>query len=156
MSAWTVSKGHIDILVNALVKAGLSGNVTGSLRQEVADEIGRRLWRENVRSVNYRYNERKRTPEYVAELTDAELRPEDVLAAIHCYQYQACERPDWDKSWAYRAMAALEGLYRTTYPEALTNLDRGQKYGPDRVARWGYESLAQAIVGEGRDDTVEA
>ena len=149
MSAWIVDKGHIDILVNATLKAAVL-DTDPTTRQEVANEFGTRLWRENVRSVNYRYNERKRTPKYEAELTDAELRPEDVLAAIHCYQYQACERPDWKRSWAYRAMAVLEGYIESQYPEAAA----AYKNGRDGLeVQWGYTSLEQAIVVEARDDS---
>lgn len=51
MSAWVVSKEHIDVLVWALVACGI--NKAGS-----EDETGRILWSENRRSVRHLYQRR--------------------------------------------------------------------------------------------------
>ena len=50
MSAWIVSKGHIDVLVNGLLQHGLISP------KEIA-QTGQLLWRENHLSVNDRYAE---------------------------------------------------------------------------------------------------
>jgi hypothetical protein len=134
MSAWIVPKSHIDFLIHA---ARVAQPVRyGSMRygadyalnvSEHADDIGRDLWHENVKSVMYRYNERSMdtlpgpndfdhealanyrytplpfgmapalTVEYIAT----------VCKAIDCYDYQSCEHPEWSSSAAYAFCAAL-------------------------------------------------
>ena len=68
------------------------------------------LLKENVRSVEHAYS----TEAYVPKLytyhpprqrgwTNAEL-----LNALHCYQHQTCEHPDWESSQAHAFCHALE------------------------------------------------
>lgn len=102
MSAWIVSRAHIDALVAGLAANGI---VDGSADM---DAVGRELWRENYRSVNFRYGEHQRTPSYTYS------RPRDVGDSpcwleklVACYDYQSCERPDWAKSKAFRWTKAL-------------------------------------------------
>ena len=105
MSAWIVSKHHIDILVTALLKYEIVNAVS-------PDEIGKILWRENYRSVNYRYGERRRTPKYVHTYRGKDLdfirKPISLFKAIGCYDYQTCEHKTYGKSQAYEWIQALE------------------------------------------------
>lgn len=83
-----------------------------------ADLTGRILLRAVVNSVSYRYPRDQITdlPGVIAELpalpdlidgdyrwrqTGWGMEPIAVIKAVHCYQYQACERPDWRGSLAY-------------------------------------------------------
>lgn len=146
MSAWTVENGHIDVLVGALAEYDL-------LDGRDPQTVGQLLWKENYRSVNYRYNERTRTPGYVLHTTEAPLRPVAVLKAISCYRYQTCERPDWTKSRAYKITERLTAAVLDRHP-ALAE-ERPSRWSPGTEpayltlpeydsAPWGFDSLRQA------------
>jgi hypothetical protein len=76
--------------------------------------VGRMLFLENVRSVNYRYEDNYRYQEEdareYAPPPKPTLRPTRVEAfkIIACYEYQACETPDWEQSQAHAFCRALE------------------------------------------------
>jgi hypothetical protein len=101
MSAWVVSRAHIDAIMSVAVQRKVC-------TAEEATAIGHMLWRENVRSVNFRYDERGRTPSY--RFTEAEEWVDSAVALklLHCLGYQSCERPDWQRSEAYAWLLALE------------------------------------------------
>lgn len=95
MSAWIVSKAHIDVLVTGLVRSEVVAS-----EGLTPDQLGQALWEENHRSVNYRYGEHTPTPEYRHEAHDV---PPVVLAKqVTCYQYQSCEHDGWMESPAKR------------------------------------------------------
>jgi hypothetical protein len=149
MSAWVVTKEHIDLMVRAAVQRGCrmdTGREHIYLRQlaegdeapegdaysitdygngtrilywlnsaEHADDLGRLLWWENMRSVAYRYDEcdlgtlpgpidfdaeQTTTYRYPVTLEVYAPRPDPVvvLKSISCYEYQSCEHPDWPTS----------------------------------------------------------
>lgn len=137
MSAWVVEKGHIDVLVNGLVQHGL-------VEPRDMQATGQMLWKENYRSVNYRYCERKRTPAYTPAVTEASIDPRHLLKAVECYEYQSCEHLGWETSPAKSLMATLHDLARplaAALPHLRTNyVDDGPG------TRWGYDRLDQAIL----------
>lgn len=150
MSAWTVGQDHIDLLVTAAMRmAGWNEKYINI--PLTADMLGADLWKENYRSVNHRYEERKRTPAYhwtpVAEIQEGELRPEHLLQIVHavnCYDYQSCEHPGWSDSKAYWVCQAL----RQWAEAQLTamNWPKESRYGgmdPDwkglDAAAWGWD-----------------
>jgi hypothetical protein len=104
MSAFVVSKAHIDCLVHAFVTDKYAPAFVD------ADKLGAMLWTENYRSVNYRYPDRDASvPAYTyrpSRITD----PVAVLKQIACYEYQACERPDWETSEAFKLCARLRTI----------------------------------------------
>lgn len=154
MSAYVVSKAHIDALVSAAMQLGGGpgtprldfwwpdrGRVDVTL--DTATEIGRMLWATNHESVNYRYSENEPAPEYAfvktREFSDAEIR--DLVAG---YDYQSCEHPGWRDSPAWyfcervrhRLLDRIPGLSNCwavdvadvgygTAPISLTDLIRG-------------------------------
>ena len=85
MSAWLVSKAHIDCLVQSMF-------VTGVIEMDQKDEIGKELWLENHRSLNDRYGDPipAHLP-YEFEGIEAPLDPAIVLRLTRCYDYQSCE-----------------------------------------------------------------
>lgn len=110
MSAWTVSKGHIDALVYWLEKSEIS--------KADKDTLGGRLWTENYRSVNYRYGQRNRRPvyRYSRPLPIASRPPYDdfdpenidqILNLAHCYDYQSCETSDYYETPSARNILKL-------------------------------------------------
>ena len=118
MSAWIVSKTHIDCLVQAGIEREM-------VRPNEADEFGRMLWGECLASVAYRYpndgdGDRPGptafrdgdVDAYVYEPLDGEsgisLRAEAVVhSAAGCYDYQSGEHPTYDGSKAQQFAALL-------------------------------------------------
>jgi hypothetical protein len=111
MSAFTLGADHIDLLVTTAIR--MAGN--GPEYAAVGDALGLDLLRENFRSVNYRYSEEEPVPEYrwtpVAEVQVGELTKEhllQIIMAVHCYEYQSCEHPEWEDSRAFQIMHTIE------------------------------------------------
>lgn len=107
MSAWIVSREHINLLVAALMDEGIVQGIS-------PDEIGSALWRENLRSVAYRYpndgdGERPGPVDFRDGMVDTFTfrGPVDtsnkalVLKQAHCYDYQSCEHPEYGESIPY-------------------------------------------------------
>lgn len=117
MSAWIVSQNHIRLLVEALYKYEVVPNNT------TPDHIGRVLWRENFRSVNYRYEEHNLLPPFTHDsearaswmfpspdqgiIRDLVRNTALLYKQICCYNYQSCQHPGWESTQAYALMAAL-------------------------------------------------
>jgi hypothetical protein len=122
MSAFLVSKTHIDLLVHAGLTYPRSGNLRWAdpdyslgqgLTEQTADITGQMLWDANRRSVNHRYRETEVAPRYTYEpLADRGFIIEAacVFKALSCYDYQACEVPDWERTQAFNFCAALREL----------------------------------------------
>lgn len=137
MSAWIVSKEHINVMIAAGLQYGRSGwhgnlswrsgdegdNEYRELTRESADEVGRMLWRENVRSIEYLYPdtaengdypgpisfEREQADEYVyTPPRIGDLSPGETFNLVACFDYQSCETDDWTETEAYRFCKALE------------------------------------------------
>jgi hypothetical protein len=136
MSAWIVDPGHIDVLVNAAAQFG-------TLDGADPRAVGQLLWRENHRSVNYRYGQRSRTPSYPLRTTEAPLHPIAVLKAIGCYEYQSCEHKGWDTSAAHRFVIKLEAAIAAQHPEQFAEGAYRDNPIYDR-APWGFARLEQA------------
>jgi hypothetical protein len=102
MSAWTVSKAHIDILVQALIVEDV---IEGSSKR--ADYVGKQLWAENYRSVNIRYGERNGHPPYRFQWTEGALDDAVVLRSIACYHYQCMEWEGFESVPGWRKLAEL-------------------------------------------------
>lgn len=125
MSAFMVDHAHID----AMLTAGLDARdgvrwLTDATEDQVpgeripsgyrtldflnADHVGAMLLAENRRSVNYRYEEDELEEPYTFRpLRHSDITPVDILSAISCYEYQACECDDWQASEAARFCQAL-------------------------------------------------
>ena len=85
---------------------------------------------ENAKSVASRYGERadewfdlnlKGAPITEEEWTAARVAEDDdpihLIKSIHCYEYQACEHPEWEDSIAYKVCKGLVGHIIRTMPE---------------------------------------
>lgn len=146
MSAWIVSKGHIDVLVNACVQYDLVPVTHPTLKR-----LGEMLWLANHRSVNARYNEDIQVPEYEPELIEAPLGAVHVIAAIHCYDYQSCEHDGWQESEAFRLCRLLLQAVEARHPEAVERHERGHminRYDPTSEGdyQWGYDDVREAVA----------
>lgn len=135
MSAWIVSKGHIDCLVQALI-------VEGIVPMSEATPAGQLLWEENYRSVNCRYSESEACPEYVFEGVEAPLDDAIVWRQLDCYDYQTCEHAAWGDPGnpARKLHDALEAVYRARHGvESSHDLPR------DGMP-WGITTIAEAVA----------
>lgn len=124
MSAWIVSKTHID----ALVQAGIEFELIDSAE---ATAFGKMLWQENLNSINARYPDtagassgfpgpisfkgQRSVDAYRYRPLNgapgvARTAPAIVKAAAGCYDYQTCEHDGYDGSEAHKFVLTLEGL----------------------------------------------
>ena len=142
MSAFLVSKAHIDYLITAglvLPKRLISGSrlrwflrppedqdgevyregepwgpglatwierTERTLTYDNADEVGAMLWATNQDSVNHRYAETSIEHAYRFEEV-LDIDPVWTLKALDCYEYQACEHPQYLTSEARFFVEAL-------------------------------------------------
>ncbi|MDP3408115.1 hypothetical protein [Bosea sp. (in: a-proteobacteria)] len=147
MSAFFVSQHHIDVLVSAAIDYRAYG--CPPRREQIthhrATLVGQMLWSENLRSMFARY------PSLVGSVEAAGYQQQidvyrhryypdvRITAAAHtlaCYDYQACEHPDYDKS---EASAFVESL-RNRLLASLPGID---------VEAWGIDSPEQAAATTG-------
>ena len=127
MSAWLVTKDHIDCLVQSLFVAGL-------IEPDQTNQIGAELWLENHRSLNDRYGDPvPEKLEYAFTGIEAPLDPAIVLKLLDCYNYQCGNK--WGSSLAIELMELLH--------EKLIAQD-----GVDRQVDglWGIDRLEQAVL----------
>ena len=147
MSAYIVSKAHIDAIVTfavggtrrvGTVKRLTEDNGHGdyvSSSDYTPNQIGAALWAENHASVDCRYCESTPVPTYAfrpkchgsacSEPTRL-LTPLDIIKLCHSHTYQSCEHPGWEASFASdflkrviaAAIAALPG-----YDNAFWGID---------------------------------
>lgn len=133
MSAWIVSREHIDILVTALDPS----------TQAEGDRLGRMLWAECLKSVAYRYpHDTDGGRPGPTDFHDADVQtyiwtPREVpaawiRAAASCYDYQSCEHPGYKTSEARRIAHSLCERY-AAYDR---HRDYNQPVGPDNPP-WG-------------------
>lgn len=116
MSAYIVDEDHINIIVSYMTSP-----VTGEgmwteleagynyLTPDNAAEIAKVLYKENVRSVNNRYNDN--TPDdyefnYIPG-TSSQYRPTQISGAIDCLEYQSCETDDYHETRAYKLLGQM-------------------------------------------------
>lgn len=126
MSAFIVSKRHIDLLLTAGLAYGkqyaLRWRVDGmrdcrELTPETASAVGVMLWAENYKSVNHRYDEKDIESElYEFKPYRAKVEPVAVLKAVRCFEYQSCEHPEWEESEAFSFCEALKAAAVAVLP----------------------------------------
>lgn len=134
MSAWLVSKRHIDCLTTAAIALGVT-------TKDEATEFGDMLWQENCRSLMARYGEK-----HIADGGDLpdprsyNFEPyytEDlyfVAMQIDCYDYQACEHVEYGESSARQSIDAMRGEIEKTLRLAMETIRLSESYDQ---APWG-------------------
>ena len=142
MSAWLVSKRHIDCLVT-------SGIALGLVDKSEAPKVGEMLLRENCVSLIARYGDRYSVDG--GTLPDPETYhyepygTEDLfflVKQIGCYRYQACEDEGWSDSEASALTSKMEekilGILGVTEDEVWSHpLCMAAPWGVD-ADPWGY------------------
>lgn len=89
------------------------------LNKENAPKVAAILKAENIRSVNAKYGDNE-NPAYVFEYDPtARKRPMgNIIGALDCYEYQACETDDWHTSMAHEIVQGLRKHLLKTIAEA--------------------------------------
>jgi hypothetical protein len=112
MSCFVVSNAHIDALVSVTQRNGFSYYYDGDWKgrnNTTAAKIGQILLNQNLRSYNSRYREDNKPVSYgypcqkVFNYSTVEL-----LKACNCYDYQACETHDYEKTEAKAIITAIK------------------------------------------------
>ena len=102
MSAFIVADAHIDFLVTYAIGGGPS-RVSG----ENPQELGQMLLDQNTRSVNWRYRDNAAAEKYVFRPFTGLMTPIAAIKLCDCYDYQACETDDYEKTEAARLVDAI-------------------------------------------------
>lgn len=152
MSAFVVSKVHIDILVavrHVVKKEHPSAKLFDNTHTD--NDLGRMLWRENMLSVAHLYPDHEDMQLDEEELRRYRHEPMqatvvECIKAIHCYQYQACEHDGWETSDAKKYVDELHS--------SLVMLIPGYKeapysFGNKWAAEQGIEGVAKAKLAAG-------
>lgn len=120
MSAFICNNYHISVLAHTACERKLSYRHNN--KEKICQDpslIGLLLYKENVRSFNYRYKESNPTSDFVFDnkAFKHEYIPAQLIAAIYCLDYQSCERPDWGKSEANAILIHLLAALTETFSE---------------------------------------
>jgi hypothetical protein len=119
MSAFIVDTKVIDTLIQFAINRDMSfylreGNnntLVFNMRDEKdVNAIGQILVAENYRSVNCRYNETEKAPNYVfTPAKGSAFTPiAQILKYAQCLDYQSCESRDWDTTNAFRILTNIK------------------------------------------------
>lgn len=124
MSAYMVDRIHIEYLLAAASHRAISQGTLyyGPHEQrqtfglcesrERHEEVGQMLWDENRKSIDYRYPDCAGNDENCPGEVGEDFRYQhsgrcwskmdavQVIKACHCYRYQSCEHPGWERSLA--------------------------------------------------------
>lgn len=125
MSAFMVSNEHINVLVWAAGRDrhGSTGNAFRHTTTEAGrhlcaattagrKELGQMLWQGNLDSLRARYGDSETAEPYrYSQPRHLDWSPLEVLQALDCYEYQACEVRDWAASEVYEVCQALRLHY---------------------------------------------
>lgn len=124
MSAYVLNDNNIDALLTALrAKYTLAGRSTFTLDgtkldvhdDEALDMLGAILIKQNYQSVNYRYKENTQPHEY--KFKECELLNDVQLFKLcDCYDYQACEAPDYSQTNAHKLIDRLRHAIISSLP----------------------------------------
>lgn len=135
MSAYIVEKITIDAIVHFFSRTQYNLYVGNTLRFDPnkfndLQRIGQILTDENYRSVNYRYDTETLAPIYLYHRTQA-FAPVVILKLLACYDYQACETPDYERSIACKIANEIRKnavTFLPGYEDAPWGLDESCRY----------------------------
>lgn len=113
MSAYVCSDAQFATLVAVVATMPYS-----PVKPSEAQAVANLLKRENIRSVNYRYNERTRiTPCDIEKATLGGWTLTGLVNLARCIDYQSCERPDYEKSRAHHMLVRIIAFLLLEMPE---------------------------------------
>lgn len=102
MSAWLVSQTHVRALVTAASELRNHQFVHNLGLSEDLNELGKEIWRENIRSLRARYGDDPDdawdpAPEGFS-FAEVHVSDFELVKACHCFDYQACETDDYHET----------------------------------------------------------
>ena len=110
MSAFIVDDWHINTLANYGNAKRLQVYWKGDCQTHAFTDpqaIAEVLLRENYRSVNYRYEKSDKPHAINFRLFHYTTDPVQIIKATYCFDYQACESPDYEDSLAFTLIRAI-------------------------------------------------
>lgn len=118
MSAYTMHAEEINTIVSYFVHTKATVHGEGAwlrigekydyLNYDHAEEVGKILMDENIRSVNSRYAQDTGSDYKFEYDATAHKRPMgNIIGALECYEYQACETDDWHTTNAHEIVQQL-------------------------------------------------
>ncbi len=119
MSAFIVSNTQINALVRFASINNISCYGPSSKRWNVSgneDATAQLLLDENVRSVNFRYQENDQPAPIVYQIDAPILSSVQVIKAAQCLDYQSCETEDWEQTMAKKLLDAIIATAITKLP----------------------------------------
>lgn len=143
MSAFICDRDHIVYLVQAANTRRLNRYGGKNMTAEEMRAVGQMLWNENVRSVSHRYPNEPTSDLpgpceeiYTIDESDFDrplltVDPVQVLKSCDCYEYQACEHPEWGESEAKRY---IDGLRKRAW-QSFPGYEDAEWGGPKEKAR---------------------
>ena len=93
MSAYVVAATTIDEIIYFATECGIVDECD-------ADKAGQMLWKENVKSVNYRYARRDKCEVYEYQVENTMRTLYAVSRCVTTLDYQSCEHAAWGTSKA--------------------------------------------------------
>lgn len=156
MSAWIMDPINIDAMVQCLGRAQEPLYICDGFRldpkkREDLERAGQILTDENYRSVNFRYDEEAQTRAYRYKRTYT-FTPVVILKLLACYEYQACEAPDYEQSTACKLVAVIrkEAIKRLAgYDNAPWGMDESYRVirrgSPEDALIEGCKELQAAL-----------
>ncbi len=170
MSAFMVSKTHIDLMVRLAIwgPSGVEvrpdkawyrpyfGNPSRKAEPETANELGEIFVKENLSSIHYRYPDTIENPdatpgpieqywltEYEYDDPQIDLTIVEDFCLLDCYEYQSCEHPEWRDSEAFKLVDSIRGslIHRLPgYDQVPWSFDRDD-LAKLRKAPWGARNV---------------
>jgi hypothetical protein len=118
MSAFVVNKEHIDLIVSTMielkvyVRNPLGGDSYNYAAEWSADDLGRVLWGQNVKSVQGRYPAEQFADDYrdVSAYTFKRyhgLKWGPIGTLVSSLDYQCCDADDWETTLAFHYLTKL-------------------------------------------------
>lgn len=130
MSAYIMNDDEINTIVSYFIesKHGVHGegawlrmgeSTWDYLTYENAAKVAAILMAQNIRSVNSKYGDNTGNAYVFEYLPQAHKRPMgNIIGALECYEYQACETNDWHTSLAHEIVQGLRKHLLKTIAEA--------------------------------------
>jgi len=161
MSAWIVSKKHIDLIVAAVAEGTRDRLFKG--RRINRDKLGQMLVSENVHSISYRYPDDNvfagelpgpAEPYYLQPYTFEHPNylptAAELYQAVNCYDYQSCEDSrHWPRTAAKRLCDRIRSAIETVVPAAKREREDIDNNVPHAIAStwrerenspWGFDA----------------
>ena len=105
----------------------IAQEIRATLTEETVARVGQVLWDENVKSVNYRYDEYRPAESYHYKPFPVSLTPANVLGLINCLSYQSCEHPEWEDSEAYAILQSIKAAAIDALPGYSWEMPTGSR-----------------------------